>query len=237
MKCQGTTNEGNPCDREASEGTNNCYQHIHGTWNRTTHLIANFFSVKRRFLFLFILFSVLLFCIQLQVSYNYAQIRDDLQKVPNIEVEISPFLYSAAFGEYLPLIVTNTGDYTFREVDIFIHSCEMPEDYDEYYQVPLLPSRAERIIPLGNKDVIQGFKKANCYPFAGKDRSYASFTFNPLKMKPGENVSAVSTGCGICFFDADISAKYIVKDMNVTFNKKIRSYLTFPVDLQLTVSN
>ncbi|MCK5107458.1 MAG: hypothetical protein KAQ83_01910 [Nanoarchaeota archaeon] len=44
--------------------------------------------------------------------------------------------------------------------------------------LPLLPAHSEKTIPFGNEEVINGFKKGNCYPFAKEKRSYASITFS-----------------------------------------------------------
>lgn len=236
MKCKEKKKDGTDCNRDASEGSEYCYQHISGIWNKTTFFLANLLGVKKRFLLWFILFALIIFLIQGYANYQYNQILDDLKLKPNVEVEISPFLFQEAFGEYLPLIITNTGDYTFEEVHIFIKSCEMQDNYYEHYSIPLLPSHSERTIPFGNKEVIKGFKKGNCYPFAGKERSYASFAFNPWKINQGENYTSISTGCGVCFFDAKVFAKYKNNEKNETFNKTINSYFDFPIDLTMIIS-
>ncbi|MEW6063581.1 MAG: hypothetical protein AB1571_04400 [Nanoarchaeota archaeon] len=236
MRCKGKKKDGNECSRDASEGSEYCYQHINGIWNKITFFLANLLGVKRRFLLWFILFALVIFLIQGYANYQYNQILDNLKLKPDVEVEISPFLFQEAFGEYLPLIITNTGDYTFEDIHIFINSCEMQDAYYEHYNMPLLPSHSERTIPFGNKKVIESFKKGNCYPFAGKERSYASFAFNPWKINQGENYTSTSTGCGICFFDARVFAKYIDHGENKTFNKTINSYLNFPVNLTISIS-
>lgn len=236
MKCTGKKKDGTQCNRNASEGSEYCYQHIKGVWNKITYFLAEILGVKRRFLVWLVLFSMVIFIIQGYANHQYTQILDNLNLKPDIEVEISPFLYSAAFGEYLPLIITNTGDYTFKDVYVFIHSCEMPSEHYDHYKLPLIPANSERIIPFGNKDVINNFKKGNCYPFSGSERSYASFKFNPFKIQQGENYTSVSTGCGICFFNAKIFANYYLDGKNETFKKNISSYLDFPVDLIITLS-
>jgi len=239
MNCKGKKKDGTPCNRNVSDESEYCYQHVHGTWNKITYFLANIVGVKRRTLIWAVLFLLVIFFIESYANYKYTQILDSLQLKPDVEVEISPFLYSAVFGEYLPLIVTNTGDYTFRDLHVFIHSCEMPETekYYEYYRLPLVPSHSERMIPFGNKKVIEAFKKGNCYPFAGKERSYASFSFNPFRIQQGENYTSVSTGCGICFFDAEIFASYTINNQNMTFNKNISSYLDFPADLTVMIAS
>lgn len=237
MKCVGKKKDGTSCNRYAYDNFEYCYQHVNGFWKKVTFFLATILGVKRRFLLWFMLFSLIIFLIQGYVNYQYNQILDNLKLKPDIEVEISPFLFQATFGEYFPLIVTNTGDYTFEEVHIFINSCEMKKDYYEHYRLPLLPAHSERTIPFGNKDVVKAFKKGNCYPFAGDERSYASFSFNPWRIQQGENYTSVSTGCGICFFDVKVFAKYITEGRNETFKKNISSYLDFPVDLTITITN
>lgn len=236
MKCKGKKKDGTPCNKDACENSEYCYHHVNGIWNKITFYLANIFGVKRRFLFWFVLFSLIVFLIQGYATYQYNQILDNLKLKPDIEVEITPFLFQAAFGEYLPLIITNTGDYTFEEVHVFINSCEMNNKYYEHYRLPLLPAHSERTIPFGNKNVIRAFKKGNCYPFAGDERSYASFSFNPWRIQQGENYTSVSTGCGICYFDAKIFAKYQIDGKNETFKKNISSYLDFPIDLTIKIS-
>lgn len=232
MKCKGKKKDGTECNRDSSEGSEYCHQHIRSICNKITFFLENLLGVKRRFLLWFILFALIIFFIQGYANYQYNQILDNLKLKPDVEIEISPFLFQEAFGEYLPLIITNTGDYTFEEVHIFINSCEM-QDYYEHYSVPLLPSHSERIIPFGNKEVIKLFKKGNCYPFAGKERSYPSFAFNPSKIK---NQTFTSAACGVCFFDAKVFAKYKYNEKNETFNKTINSYFNSPIELNLTIT-
>jgi hypothetical protein len=252
MRCSGIKKDGTQCNRDAQENSQYCYQHVNGIWDKVTFFLANILGVKRRFLLWFIIFTLLIFFLQycstqkldelnmertMELQYNITSELDKLKLKPDIEVEISPFLFQTAFGEYLPLIITNTGDFTFNEVHIFINSCEMEDDYYEHYRLPLLPAHSERTIPLGNRDVIRGFKKGNCYPFAKEERPYPSFSFNPWNIQQGENYTSVSTGCGICFFEAKVFAEYQMDGMNETFKKNISSYLDFPVDLTVTITN
>lgn len=98
--------------------------------------------------------------------------------------------------------------------------------------MPLLPAHSERLVPLGNKDVIEAFKKGNCYPFAGEKRSPPFFSLNLSEKEAGENYTAFMTGCGICYFDARVFARYDIDEKgNVTFNKTVRSYFDFPVNI------
>lgn len=236
MQCKGKTTKGEPCQRNACEGQEYCFQHISGIFNKFTYFLADFLGCKRRFLLLVILLTILLSFIGMNINYKYNKILDELELKPDVEVEISPYLYTAQFGEYLPLLITNTGDFTFEDVNVFVSSCTMLEkNYFEHYHLPLLPSHSERTLPFGNKDTISAFKKGNCYPFAGENKSYATFRFSPYLIKQGQNYSGASVGCGICFFNATLFAKYVNK--NETFIKKnMRSYLNFPVELLLNIS-
>lgn len=132
MRCKGKNKDGTPCNKDISDESEYCYRHITGISNKITYFLADVFGVKRRSLIWLFLLAIIIFIIQGYANYQYNQILGNLQLKPDVDVEISPFLYSATFGEYLPLTVTNTGDYTFKDVHVFIHSCEMPEDYYEH---------------------------------------------------------------------------------------------------------
>ncbi len=235
MQCGGKTTKGEPCQRNACEGQKYCFQHISGIFNKLTYFLADFLGCKRKFLLWMVLLTILLSFLGMNINYKYNKILDELELKPDVEVEISPYLYTAAFGEYFPLVVTNTGDFTFEDVEVFVSSCIMlDKNYFEHYHLPILPSHSERIVPFGNRDTISKFKEGNCYPFAGENRSYATFRFSPFNVSRGQNYSGSSIGCGQCFFNATIQAHYLGK--NVTFVKSIRSYFDFPVELLLKVT-
>lgn len=237
MKCSGKTKDGHSCDRGVSGGSEYCFQHVNGFWKKITYFLANIFGTKRRFLLWFLLFSFILFIIEGYAAYRYNKILERLELKPNIEVEISPYLFQAAFGEYLPLIVTNTGDYTLKDVHIFINSCTMDKNHYESFQLPLIPPHSERTLPFGNKQVIKEFKGGNCYPFSGEKRSYASFIISPSKLKEEGNYSVISTGCGLCLFNAVIFAHYISDIENKNFNKSIDSSFPSPISLTIDVGS
>jgi len=238
VQCEANTRENQRCRRAAVDGHRYCWQHMHGLFNKLTYGLSELLGVKRRFLIWLLLFSIIVFLLQGYANYQYNQILDNLKLRADIEVEISPYLYSESFGEYFPLIVTNTGDFTFKDVHIFVSTCEMLRNkYYEHYHLPLLPAHSERQIPFGNKETIAAFKKGNCYPFSGTNRSYASFSFNPFAIMKGENYTSVSTMCGACFFNATVIAEYYEDNKNKTFKKKMRSYFDFPAPLTLTVSS
>ena len=169
-------------------------------------------------------------------NYQYNKLLENIDSNPNAEIEVSPYLYEASFGEYLPLIITNTGDFTLRDVYIRLDSCEMPEDYGEQYFLPLLPAHSERVIPFGNKNVIKAFKKGNCYPFSGTNRSIAGFKFNIGSVMSGKNYSSSSVGCGVCYFTSWIIGNYTDRGEEMQFKKQINSSFTFPVELTFSVS-
>jgi len=236
MKCKGIKKNGASCNRNIPKDSKYCHQHIKGRWNKFTYFLANIFGVKRRFLLWMILFGFVIFLIQFNVSYQYTEILNNLKLKPDIEVEISPFLYVAPFGEYLPLIITNTGDYTLKDVQISIHTCEMPEKSYDHYTLPLIPPHSERTIPFGNKAVIKAFKEKECYPFSSGRRDPASLGFDLGKVGEGYNYSSTSKVCGICYFNVKTLAKYTSKDKNMTFNKTVDSYFDFPIDVLLSIT-
>jgi len=202
--------------------------------DKIIHFLAHILGCNPKFVKWVIIISAILFASQLFIGYQYQEIMTNLKMKPDVEIEISPFLQQAAFGEYLPLIITNTGDFTFENVDIFVSTCQMLDDnYFEYYNLPLLPARSERTIPFGNKDTVNDFKRANCYPFAGKERPYPNVSINPRFV---DNFTVISTGCGICYFNATIRAIYYKDNKNESFKKDFRSYFPNPVDLEITVS-
>jgi len=163
-------------------------------------------------------------------SYKYNSLLEKLDYKPNIEVEISPYLKQETFGEYFPMIITNTGDFTFRDVFIGIKSCEM-ESY-EIYTLPLLPSKSEREIYFGNKNVIESFKKLNCYPFL-RDDSPVSLAF-PIGTK--EEISSTGNVCGVCYFNAKIFATYNDSETIKNFNKSIDSQFPYPTEITISIS-
>jgi len=238
MQCQGNKLDGTRCNRNAIGGTNYCYQHITGWWNKLTYYIAEILGVKRRFLIWVILFSILVFGIQLFANYNFTKVIDELKFKPDVEVEISPYLQSAPFGDYLPMIVTNTGDYTFKNSYIGIYTCDMEDTFlMETYELPLLPAHTQRIIPFGNKKVIENFKKGNCYPFSAESRSIPSISFNPYQVSLGKEVNASSVGCGVCYFDVKFLGTYITDNKNETFKKNITGQFDAPIELVFMVSS
>src|SRR3989338_3952135 len=199
MQCRGTNKDGSACRKNAVNGYEFCYLHIYGIWNKATFFLAEIIGVKRRFLLWSFLFAIAMFFAVGYLNYQYNQILERLDFKADAEVEISPYLYSAPFGEYLPLIVSNTGDYTLRDVNLVISTCSMlSENNSERYEIDLLPSHSARVVPFGNEKTISSFKKGNCYPFSGRKRSFPSFSFNPYEISQGNNYSSTSTGCGIC---------------------------------------
>ena len=235
MKCKRIKSDGNKCNRNIADDAEYCYQHMTGWWNKFTYFFAELLGVKRKTLFWTIIFTVIVFFIQLHITYQYTKILDNLKLKPDIEAEISPYLYKAPFGDYLPLIVTNTGDFTFERIYIFISACNMQKNSNKYYEryeLPLLPAHSERVVPFGNKETIKSFQKGNCYPFAGTERSQASFSFNPY----GNSTSTVATACGYCLFEGAIRAEYTVDNELRVFEKNISSYFSSPVDLIINVT-
>jgi len=234
MRCKGKTKSGDSCNRTAIEGQDYCFQHVKGFFNKLTYTTSEILGVKRRFLFWSVLFAIVIFIIQMDTSYRYGEILDNLKRAPDAELEVSPFLYSAAFGEYLPMTLTNTGDYTFENISIYIHLCGMENGTYDRYTLPLIPAHSERMIPMGNKKVVEIFKKGNCYPFAEEDRSYARFIISPSKMKSGAEYTSISVGCGQCLFKAKIFAT--IANNGASFNKTVDSYFDSPLELEGTVS-
>ncbi|MFH1433069.1 MAG: hypothetical protein ABIG84_07690 [archaeon] len=230
MDCQGKTKEGRHCNNNASDGSKFCHQHIDGLWNKITYFLADFFGCKRRFLLWTFLFAIVIFLIQLHITYQYNQVLDNLKLKPDVEIEISPFLYKAEFGEYLPMIITNIGDYTFNEVYVAFHSCNMPKSHYEQYYLPLIPAHSERIIPMGNKDVVNKFKMGNCYPFAGENKSIPSF-FPSLR----DSKNQTSIGCTYCHFNAKVYAGYYRNNRYEIFKKNISSYFYSPGEITMEV--
>jgi len=238
MQCRGTKKDGSPCKNNAVSGNEYCYLHINGFCNKITYALAEFIGVKRRFLFWSLLFAIVMFLALGYLNNQYNQILERLNFKADAEVEISPYLYSAPFGEYLPIIITNTGDYTLRNVNLDISTCSMLSDnYFERYEIDLLPAHSARVIPFANEKTISSFKKGNCYPFSGRKRSFTSFSFNFFEISKGKNYSSVSTGCGICYFNASINANYTKQNKDELFVKEVRSYFDSPVDLTIEISS
>ncbi len=203
---------------------------------RIIYFFANILGVKKRFLYWLLLFSITLFLIQGYANYQYSQILDRLKLEPDLELEISPFLYESTFGEYLPFIITNTGDFTLEKVNIYLQTCQMEEQNEsEHYTLLLLPSHSERIIPFGNPETIELFKSGNCYPFAGEDRERGEF--NALIRLPiKDHVKVITTACSYCKFNATITAEYKDRDEIKNFSKFVSSSFLSPRTYALIVS-
>lgn len=236
MECKYKKEDGTPCKRDAFEGKEYCWQHLKGFWNKLIYGLCNVLGVKKRFLVWFVIFSLIIFVVQGYANYHYNKKIEQLYFKTDLEVEISPFLYQASFGEYFPLIITNTGDYTFRNVEIFISTCKMLEDnYYEYYRLPILPSHSEREIPFGNQETIEAFKEKACYPFSkGRLSNAPSVSFNPFTIS-GE-VSDTGLLCGVCYFNATLFAEYEKNNKTLFFNKSIYSFFDFPAEITITIS-
>src|SRR3989344_4152629 len=132
MGCEAITKEGELCKNNSVEGLKFCHLHIRGFCSTISYYLSVILGVKPRFLFWCILFAVIIFLIQVDFDRKYNNFLDTLTYEPDVEIEISPFLQSAAFGEYLQMIVTNTGDYTFYDVHVSITTCGMNDNYDHY---------------------------------------------------------------------------------------------------------
>lgn len=236
MRCKGITKNNLECQRNAYGNTSYCWQHKKNIFNKLTMGLAEIMGVKRRFLLWAIIFIIIFFLIGVYVTHSINKKLDELSFEPDIEIEISPYVYEATFGEYFPLIVTNTGDYTFRNIIIGISSCEMlDEGYYEIYELPLLPSHSERTIPFGNIETIEAFKEKDCYPFTRSDiEDYPSIHFNPFTLK--QEISDTSVLCGVCYFNATIRAEYLKNNKTEIFEKKMRSYFSFPTEVTISVS-
>ena len=153
MACLGTTKDGQPCQRNPEVGEQYCWQHTNGFLKKSTLFIASILGVKRRFLIWLIIFSIGVFLLQTYASNKINYRLDQLEFKPNIEMEVSPYLKQDKFGEYLPLIIYNTGDFTFKDIYFAITSCGMDNLYDQYH-LPILPAHSQKEIPFGNKHVI-----------------------------------------------------------------------------------
>lgn len=207
-----------------------------GFWNKFTYFISEVLGVKKRFLIWVIIFGIAIFFVQSLANHNIDKKLDSLGFKPDVEAEISPFLYKASFGDYFPLKITNTGDYTFKDIQLFVATCEMLDKNSNWsyqpYELPLLPAHSETMIPLGDIRTINAFNKFKCYPFL-KDKSDSSLAFN-TNMSVGQNVTKTFTSCGKCYFNVKLFAKY---GENKTFQKDITSEFSFPVDTTITISN
>ena len=187
-------------------------------------------GLKIGFIVTLILF-VLNFLLMGYLNFQYNGILESLNNKPDIEIQVSPFLQSAPFGEYLPMIVTNTGDFTLTDVYIGIWSCEM--DRYETYSLPLIPSGIQMEIPFGSKKVIEGFKEKECYPFSNGRNEGVSLNFT---IGGGTNVTSSGISCGFCKFKSQIYAKYNDSGDIKNFHKEINLSFPYPSELIITIS-
>lgn len=212
---------------------------IKEVWNKSTNFIANLMGVKRKTLLWAVIFAVLVFLGQTWISYGINQKLDQFQLKPDIDIELSPFLYnSQTFGEYLPLIVTNTGDFTLKNIMVFVSTCEMLDkngNFSNYqpYTFPLIPAHAERTAPFAENLTITGFKKLKCYPFSDDRFKGVSISFT---LGDTKNVTSSGYLCGYCSFRAYVFANYTDGNIQRNFKKQIDSEFTFPYKLTETIS-
>ncbi|KHO45517.1 MAG: hypothetical protein QS98_C0010G0043 [archaeon GW2011_AR3] len=235
MACLGTTKDGQPCQRNPEVGEQYCWQHTNGFLKKSTLFIASILGVKRRFLIWLIIFSIGVFLLQTYASNKINYRLDQLEFKPNIEMEVSPYLKQDKFGEYLPLIIYNTGDFTFKDIYFAITSCGMDNLYDQYH-LPILPAHSQKEIPFGNKHVIDIFKSLECYPFSRLTNVGYSFDFSMSDIQTGKKVSGVSIGCGWCYFKVLLVAQYSKDGKNESFSKNITGMYRAPVQLIYTIS-
>lgn len=177
-----------------------------------------------------LIFIIANFFIMGYFSYKYNVLLERLNYKPDMEVEISPFLSEKPFGEYLPMIITNTGDFTFQNIHIGIKS--YGTDGYETYSLPILPSHTDRELPFGNIKMVESFKKINCYPFL-KDKVSISISYN---IGNSEEVSSSGNVCGVCYFDVKVFAIYNDSGQIKNYSKNISSQFPCPIELNISIS-
>ena len=183
------------------------------------------YFVKHKNLGLALLIVITTFLLGGFVDYEYNQILEKMDKKADVNVYIDPYLQFEPSHEYLPVMVTNTGDLPLYNLTIGIQSCVMKnisEKYFEVHRIPYILPCNEYIIRFGNNETINDFKRANCTP--SSKYSHPSISINPFS-----NDTKISTTitCGYCYYTIIIRSDDEL--INRTFRKRCRS----PVDITI----
>jgi hypothetical protein len=192
--------------------------------NKFTYGLSELLGIKRRFLLWFIIFSLILFASQTFLNHKVDRILTEVEKNPNIDAFIVPFVQKEIWGDYLPLMIVNSGDLTLYNITIGVKSCVMSNLNQTYevHNVPILLPYNEYVIRFGNKETIKDFERLWCTP--SSDYPYPSFSFSPTMNQTQVNNM---TTCGYC--------QYTVKIFSDKINRTIESWYRSPIDLTITV--
>lgn len=187
--------------------------------------LAEYFGVKPKNLRLVLLIAIIAFLIVGLVDFEYNQILEKMDKKADVDVYIDPYLQFEPSLEYLPVMVTNTGDLPLYNLTIGIQSCVMKNisgEYFEFHRIPYILPYSEHLIRLGNNETINDFKRANCTPSSKYPRP--SISVNPFS---NDTEISTTTTCGYCYYTIIIQSDDGLIDR--TFRKRCRS----PVDITI----
>lgn len=219
--CKGKTRKGDNCKRNAIEGQEYCYQHVNGWINKITYWLSESLGVKRKFLWVFIIVTLILFGINHKVDVMLTE----LEKKPDVNGFVVPFVQREPWGDFLPLMILNTGDLPLYNVTVGIQSCVMKNlnKSFEIHRVPLLLPYHEYVIKFGDSDTIHDFERMWCTP--SSDYPYPSISFNPSLLN--QSTMSTTTTCGYCF--------YTLKIYSDKINKTIEGRYRAPINISILV--
>ena len=86
------------------------------------------------------------------------------EKVANVTAYVKPVIVSEPQGDYLPLMVLNTGDLPLYELRIYVKSCIMSElgkDYEAHY-LPALLQYNEEMLKFRDSETIEISRSKFC---------------------------------------------------------------------------
>jgi len=227
-QCKGITKNGAPCAKRSVEGRDYCYLHIDGFLNKISYGLCELFGVKRRFLIWAIIFAVVLFVVATSVAYKIDKILTEVEKHSDVYAFMVPFVQREPWGDYLPVVVLNTGDLPLYNVSVGIQTGVMKNirgDNFEYHFIPVLLPYNQYIIKFGNKDTIKDFERVWCTP--SSDYPYPSI-FVPLNLSSNQSIASNTTTCGYCEYTVEIYYEKI--------NKTVYDKYRCPIDMTITVT-
>jgi hypothetical protein len=137
-----------------------------------------------------------------------------------------PYIQNGAEGDYLPVVVSNSGDITLHNLLIGIRSCPMEENESfETFEVPYILPNKEFILRFGNNKTIQSFKRMWCTP--SSVYPYPSINFSISHYNVTSKMDTMTT-CGYCLYEVVVHSD--------EFDKTINGSYKAPIDVTMSVS-
>jgi len=200
--------------------------------DKISKVLTEYFGCKPKSLGLVLALAIIILLAQIFVlgyaQFKYNQILEKMDKKADVNVYIDPYLQFEPSLEYLPVIVTNTGDLPLYNLTIGIQSCVMKNisgEYFEFHRIPYILPYSEHLIRFGNDKTINDFKRANCTPSSKYPRP--SISVNPFS---NDTEISTTTTCGWCYYTI------IIQSDDGLINRTFRKWCRSPVDITIESS-